>query len=59
MVWVLLAVLVAVFAVPRFARRRRECVTVSQSEPISTMHMSKRRTQETRAALNAANKMLR
>ncbi len=59
MMWVLLAVLVAVFVVPRLTRSRREGLTVSPSEPISTMHMTKRRTEETTAALNAANKMLR
>jgi len=59
MMWVLLAVLVTVFVVPRLTRRHREGLTVSPSEPISTMHMTKRRTEETTAALNAANKMLR
>ncbi len=59
MMWVLLAVLLTVFVVPRLARRHREVLTVSPSEPISTMRMTKRRTEETTAALNAANKMLR
>jgi hypothetical protein len=59
MMWALLAVLLTVVVVPRLARRRREGLTVSPSEPISTMRMTKRRTVETTAALNAANKMLR
>ncbi len=57
--WVLLAIAVAVLLVPRLVRRR-ELFTVSPSEPISTMYleMSKRRT-ETKAALQAANELLR
>ncbi len=61
MVWVLVALLVAVLVVSRIARRHRESFPVSASEPISTMHleMAKKRTGETKAALAAANKILR
>lgn len=57
--WVVLAVIVSAVVVP-WILRRRELFTVSPSEPISTMYleMSKRRT-ETKAALDAANQLLR
>ncbi len=60
MIWVLLAVLAVAFAVVRMARRR-DVVTMSPSEPISTMNLERNRkaTEEKKAALKAANQMLR
>jgi hypothetical protein len=56
---VLVLVLAAVLA--RLVRRRREVVLVSPSETISTLHTgrSKKTTKETKAALDAATRLLR
>ncbi len=57
--WLLLGVVVAAFVLPRLARRR-ELFTVSPSEPISTMYLEMaRKRSETKAALHAANQLLR
>jgi len=60
MTWVLIAAVVVVFAVARLARRRR-VISVSPSEPIPTTNSERlgRMTPEKRAALDAANQMLR
>jgi hypothetical protein len=61
MAWLLVAGLaVTVPLVLRFAAHRRTLFTVSQSEPISTMHgeRSKRQTAKTKAALRAATSAL-
>jgi hypothetical protein len=60
MVWLVASALVVLFAVP-LARRRRKLFVVLPSEPISTMHtaMSRKRTQRTRSAIQAANEILR
>ncbi len=61
MLWVIVAVLLTTLVVPRLARRQRDVVTVTTSEPISTMHLSlsRKRTEEEKAALQAATKLLR
>lgn len=61
MTWVLLGVVAAGFVLSRFARRRRELFTVSPSEPISTLHMgtTRKRSDKTKAALDAASQVLR
>ena len=61
MTWLLLLFAVSMFAVPRFVRRRRELFPVLPSEPISILNMAlaRRRTAQTRAALDAATQALR
>lgn len=61
MLWVLVGVLVSGFVLLRLARRRREVVDVVASEPISPIHLelSKKRTGDTKAALDAASELLR
>ncbi len=57
--WLVLGGLVAVVAGARLARRR-EIFVVSPSEPISTIYLKMARNRdETKAALNAANSVLR
>jgi hypothetical protein len=60
MIWLLLAVAAVALVVLVFARRR-DVVTMSPSEPISTLNLerSRRTTEEKKAALKAANQMLR
>jgi hypothetical protein len=61
MLWALVGSLVSAFVLLRLGRRRRELIEVSPSEPISPMHLelSKKRTGETKAALDAATELLR
>ncbi len=61
MLWALVGSLVSAFVLFRLGRRRRELIEVSPSEPISPMHLefSKKRTGDTKAALDAASKLLR
>jgi len=60
MAWLVL-VLVLAAVVARVVRRRREVVLVSSSETISTLHTgrAKKATKETKAALEAATRLLR
>jgi hypothetical protein len=60
MLWILLAVLVVALGIV-IASRRRDVVTVSPSEPITTMNLaqSRKATEDKKAALKAANQMLR
>ncbi len=61
MLWVLVGALVSSFVLLRLTRRRREVVDVVASEPISPIHLelSKKRTGDTKAALDAASELLR
>ena len=60
MIWFLLAAVAVAIVVARLARQR-DVVTMSPSEPISTLNLdrSRRTTDEKKAALKAANQMLR
>jgi hypothetical protein len=60
MIWFLLAAVAVALIVLRLARQR-DVVTMSPSEPISTLNLdrSRRTTDEKKAALKAANQMLR
>jgi hypothetical protein len=60
MMWLVLALVLAAVAV-RLVRRRRAVVLVSPSETISTLNTdrSKKTTKDTRAALDAATRLLR
>ena len=60
MIWLATSALVLLVAVP-LARRRRELFVVLPSETISTMHtaMSRKRTERTKFAIQAANEILR
>ncbi len=59
--WVLLAALSALLVLPRLARKRREQFPVLPGEPISTMRSetSRKRSNRTKAALDAASQVLR
>ena len=59
MIWLLLAaaVFVAIVVVRLF--RQRGPVSLSASEPISTLNLTKQTTDDKKAALKAANQMLR
>jgi hypothetical protein len=59
MIWFLLAAAVLVAYVVLRRLRVRGPVTISTSEPISTMNLTKRTTEDKKAALKAANQMLR
>lgn len=58
--WLLLVPLL-VIAVGGLMRRRRKVVSISPSETLSTLHTerSRKTTKETKAALDAATRMLR
>ncbi len=57
----LLVVLALVVVIARLVRRRREVVPIFPWESISTLHSdrSKKTTKETKAALDAATRLLR
>ncbi len=61
MLWVLVGALVSGFVLLRLKRRRRALIDVVPSEPISPIHLelSKKRTGDTKAALDAASGLLR
>jgi len=61
MAWLLLLVPLLVIVVAVLMRRRRQTVSISSSETISTLHadLSKKATKETKAALDAATRLLR
>ena len=61
MLWVLVGVLVLAFVLQRAGRRRRGVIDVVPSEPISPIHLelSRKRTGDTKAALDAASELLR
>lgn len=61
MVWVLVGVLILAFVVLRLGRRRRGVIDVVPSQPISPIHLelSRKRTGDTKAALDAATELLR
>jgi len=61
MLWVMVGASVAVFVLLRAGWRRRDLVDVGPSEPISPIHLelSRKRTGDTKAALDAASDLLR
>ncbi len=61
MLWVLVAVSISGVVLLLLGRRRRELIDVVASEPISPIHLelSKKRTGDTKAALDAATELLR
>lgn len=61
MLWVLVGILISGVVLLLLGRRRRGLVDVVASEPISPIHLelSKKRTGDTKAALEAATELLR